>query len=166
MLIMNEALGTKLICLMYRNLEYKWVKILRHKYLNNKCKEQILTIKYPPRGLAIWNFMILCSLVICGKLVFVIHPIFGKSPGMTLPFCSSRFYISHSYKEVNLKVDTISKWVASLTPSNDDMHFEDFWDLIGRSKLYDSPLEMMKPAILITTRLRKCVEYGNQFIRW
>ncbi|XP_059071301.1 uncharacterized protein LOC131865388 [Cryptomeria japonica] len=55
--IINEAMGAKLVWQMYSKLEQRWAKILQAKYLDSREKERILTVRNPPRGSALWNFL-------------------------------------------------------------------------------------------------------------
>lgn len=56
--IMNEALGAKLSWSIYANPNQLWVKVMRAKYLDSMENHGIFTIKNPPRGSAIWNFIV------------------------------------------------------------------------------------------------------------
>lgn len=57
--LLNEALGVKLVWNIYANLELLWVKILKAKYLDSNEEQRIFTICNPPKGSAIWNFIVL-----------------------------------------------------------------------------------------------------------
>lgn len=56
--IMNEALGAKLVRSIYSQPFQLWVKILKAKYLDSMDGCRIFTIHDPPKGSAIWNFII------------------------------------------------------------------------------------------------------------
>ena len=61
---MNKALGAKLIWTMFENPQLYWVRILKGKYLDSDETHRILTIRDPPKGSAIWNFMLSCRQLI------------------------------------------------------------------------------------------------------
>ena len=54
----NKALGAKLIWEMYEHSNQLWVKILQAKYLDSTDPLCILTVRNPPKGSAVRNFML------------------------------------------------------------------------------------------------------------
>ncbi|XP_057862518.2 uncharacterized protein LOC131070874 [Cryptomeria japonica] len=53
---------------MYSKLEQRWVRILQAKYLDSGEKERILTVRDPPRGSALWNFLVSCRSLITNHI--------------------------------------------------------------------------------------------------
>jgi hypothetical protein len=54
----NKAFGGKLVWQMYSKPNNIWCQIMQQKYLDNKNPARVLTILDPPKGSAIWDFMI------------------------------------------------------------------------------------------------------------
>ncbi|XP_059070577.1 uncharacterized protein LOC131860212 [Cryptomeria japonica] len=61
-------MGAKLVWQMYSKLEQRWIRILQAKYLDSREKEMILTVEDPPRGFALWNFLVSCRSLITNHL--------------------------------------------------------------------------------------------------
>ncbi|XP_059072399.1 uncharacterized protein LOC131873582 [Cryptomeria japonica] len=68
--LLNEAMGAKLIWQMYEKPDKKGVQILKHKYLDSNDRERIFTVRDPPRGSAIWNFLLSCRKVITDHITW------------------------------------------------------------------------------------------------
>lgn len=62
--MMNHALGAKLVWNIYNDLSKLWVHIVRVKYLDSTKDGGILKIRNPPKGSAVWNFILDCRNVI------------------------------------------------------------------------------------------------------
>ncbi|XP_059066721.1 uncharacterized protein LOC131044985 [Cryptomeria japonica] len=69
---MNTALGAKLVWNIYTNPNQMWVKVLRAKYLDSPDDHRVFTIRNPPRGSAIWNFIMDCQGVVMDHLTWQI----------------------------------------------------------------------------------------------
>ncbi|GLJ55190.1 hypothetical protein SUGI_1184340 [Cryptomeria japonica] len=50
-------MGAKLVWEICSGGKQKWVRLLKHKYLDSLEPKRILTINNPPRGSTIWNFI-------------------------------------------------------------------------------------------------------------
>ena len=70
---MNKALGEKLIWAMFENSQQYWVRILKGKYMDSEEAHRILTIQDPPKGSAIWNFMLSCRQLIVKHISWCIR---------------------------------------------------------------------------------------------
>ncbi|XP_059073459.1 uncharacterized protein LOC131874211 [Cryptomeria japonica] len=66
--IINEAMGAKLVWQKYRKSKQRWVRILQAKYLDSREKERILIVRDPPRGSALWNFLVSCRCLITNHI--------------------------------------------------------------------------------------------------
>ena len=53
---------------MYEHPEQLWIKILQAKYLDSINPMRIPTIRNPPKGSTIWNFMLECRPIITRNL--------------------------------------------------------------------------------------------------
>lgn len=67
---MNEALGEKLTWSIYANPNQLWVKVMRAKYLDSMEDHRILMIRNPPKGSAVWNFIVSCRKVLIDHLTW------------------------------------------------------------------------------------------------
>lgn len=56
--IMNLAMGANLVWEIYSGVKKNWARLMKHKYLDSLEPKRILTINNPPRGSAIWNFIL------------------------------------------------------------------------------------------------------------
>lgn len=70
--LINEVMGAKLVWQMYSKLKQRWVHILQAKYLDNGDRVRILTVENPPRGSALWNFLVNCRSLITNHLTWQI----------------------------------------------------------------------------------------------
>jgi ribonuclease HI/exonuclease III len=69
----NKAFGGKLIWFMYEKPDNKWCSIMRKKYLDIDDPLRIFTLANPPKGSAIWNFMMASREVVSNYITWEVH---------------------------------------------------------------------------------------------
>lgn len=71
--LMNMAMGVKLVWAMYQNGYQRWVQIMCKKYLDSAKDTRIFTIQNPPKGSAIWNFVLECRSIITKHITWELN---------------------------------------------------------------------------------------------
>lgn len=153
---------------MYENPQMYWVKVLKGKYLDSTEDHRIFTIRNPPRGSAIWNFMLSCREVITEHISWQI------GDGISAKFWEDSWngmpVLGKSENFNDLKTYFKEQWGNSVR----DYMFETenvkgkewCWRDVSREDLTEAQKEKMKQIlktrdVLITTRKDKIIWCGS-----
>ncbi|XP_059067698.1 uncharacterized protein LOC131858469 [Cryptomeria japonica] len=107
-LVMNLAMGAKLVWEIYSGRKQKWVRLLKHKYLDSLEPKRILTINNPPKGLAIWNFIMDSGEIISDQVNWDVRN--GKHASFWFDYWSGEAALCHNPSLQPIMVETCRLW--------------------------------------------------------
>lgn len=113
LLVMNLAMGAKLVWNSYTNGNKKWIKILRRKYLDLGELTPILTTRDPPRGSAIWNYIMECKDIITKHITWELSN--SQSASFWMDSSEGMIPIANHPNLEAIKVETILVWGSKVS---------------------------------------------------
>ena len=142
---MNRALGAKLVWAVYENPHLYWVRILKGKYLDNMDNNRILTIRNPPKGSAIWNFMVSCREVIIKHITWQIGD--GESAKFWEDSWNGLEVVGENIRDNELKSYFKERWGNTvkdyMTEKEGPVGREWCWKDVSREELTEAQKEQM-----------------------